>query len=71
MIEQSNLDHWFAFHAADTVDKEAYTEIREGAKRFAEVVLRLTPSSADQTVAIRMIRDAMHTAVAARACGGE
>jgi hypothetical protein len=71
-VMQENLDHWFTYHAPnpEAGDLEAYEAIRDAGKNLAEVILRNTPSSADQTVAIRKVREAVMVANAARACGG-
>jgi len=71
MINQEQLDNWFMYHspAEDQVDK--YNNIRRAAKRFAEILLYNTPPSADQTDAIRKIREAVMTANASIACEGK
>lgn len=70
MITQEMIDNWFTYHAPEENDIYKYTQIREAAKYFAEVVMDNTPPSADQTTAIRKIREAVMTANAAIACGG-
>lgn len=67
-ISQADLDNWFVYHSPKDGQNAKYVEIREAAKVFAEVIVRLTPSSADQTAAIRKIREAVFTANAAIAC---
>lgn len=72
---QEKLDNWFAYHSpAETPDPAAtaktYEEIRAAGKAFAEAIVRLTPPSADQSDAIRKVREAVMTANAAVACGG-
>lgn len=67
-IPQSDLDNWFRYHAPQDDQAERYEKIRAAGKVFAEAVLDLTPSSADQTVAIRKIREAVYSANAAIAC---
>lgn len=72
MITGNELDNWFEYHPpgdAHTID--CYKQIREQGKAFAQVVLGLTPPSADQAAAIRKIREAVMTANAAIACGGK
>ena len=71
MITQENLDNWFVYHAPKDGDLEAYQAIRGAAADFAQVVLANTPASADQTAAIRKIREAVMTANAARACASD
>jgi len=67
-ISQTDLDNWFVYHAPKPGQNEKYVEIREAAKVLAEIIVMLTPPSADQTAAIRKIREAVFTANAAIAC---
>ena len=48
----------------------AYEAIRAAGREFARVVVALTPPSADQTTAVRTIREAVMWANAAIACEG-
>lgn len=71
-IQSADLDNWFEHHPpTDAHQIDCYKSIREQGKAFAQVVLALTPSSADQTAAIRKIREAVMTANAAIACAGK
>lgn len=70
-VTQENLDNWFEYHKPGPGDAEAYQAIRAAGKAFAEAILEFTPPSADQTVAIRNVREAVFNANAARACGGK
>lgn len=70
MITNEQLEHWFTNHPAQTGQREAYAHIDKAALEFARVVVKLTPASADQTAAIRKIREAVMTAMAAIACEG-
>lgn len=54
-----DLDNLFSYHAPQGDQVERYAEIREAAQNFAQVVLDLTPESAEQTLAIRKVHDAM------------
>ena len=65
------LENWFTFHPVQPGQAEKYEAIRAAAKVFAAAIVDLTPASADQTAAIRHIRDAVFTANAAIACGGK
>lgn len=68
-IVQATLDNWFTYHPPTGPEQTAkYVELREAAKTFAEAIVRLTPPSADQTAAIRHVREAVMTANAAIAC---
>lgn len=69
-IDKATLDNWFTYHAPQPGQQEVYEKLREAGKRFAEQIVLLTPSGADQTAAIRKVREAVFTANAAVACGG-
>lgn len=68
-IEQ-RIENWFTYHPPTGDQVPRYNELREAAKTFALAIARLTPSSPDQTVAIRHVRDAVMVANASIACGG-
>lgn len=70
-IEQSALDNWFKYHKPTDGQPEKYEELRAAGKVLAETIVRLTPPSADQSAAIRLVREAVFTANAAIACGGK
>lgn len=65
-----DLDHIFKHHPPTPEQLPKYTELREAAKAFAAKVVELTPPSADQSAAIRHIREAVMTANASIALGG-
>ena len=65
------FDEWFRYHAPTLDDLIAYQHIRDAARVFAEAILANTSRSADQSAALRKVREAMMTANAARACGGK
>lgn len=73
MITDEQLENWFSYHAPDVEagDVNAYHRIRVAGKALAVVIRDETPASADQTDAIRKVREAVMTANAARACGGK
>ena len=71
MITDDQLTNWFTYHPPLFDDQKIYTAIREAGLTFAKVVRDYTPPSADQTAAIRHIREAVMTANAAVACGGK
>lgn len=60
-----DLERVFTFQPATAQQREAYIEIREAARSFAETVLRCCPPCADTTTAVRKIREAVMTANAA------
>ncbi|HLJ87760.1 MAG TPA: hypothetical protein VKZ53_13120 [Candidatus Angelobacter sp.] len=65
-----NLETIFQYHSPREDQLPKYSAIREAAKQFAKVVLENTPKCADQTAAIRKIRESMMTANAAIALDG-
>lgn len=69
MITQLDIDNWFSYHAPNGTQQDRYVAIRNKAKELAELILVTTPPNADQTVAIRKLRECVMTANAAIACG--
>lgn len=69
-ITQAELQNWFSFHAPSIEQQTQYTKIRKVGLLLAMVIIDNTPPSADQTAAIRKVREAVMTANAAIACGG-
>jgi len=76
-ITDEQLDNWFSYHAPTahtTIDAETlqarYEALRAAGGRMARAIRDLTPPSADQTAAIRKVREAVFTANAALACEG-
>jgi hypothetical protein len=65
-----DLDHLFIYHAPTPEQVEQYQRIRDAAKEFARVVIENTPPSADQSTAIRKLRECVHVANAAIALDG-
>ncbi len=76
MISPEMLDNWFRYHApADHPEGSAavqarYERLRRAAGEFARTIVEETPTSADQTAAVRKVREAVMTANAAIACEG-
>jgi hypothetical protein len=64
------FDSIFTYHPPNEEQKIRYQNIREAAKIFAKVVYENTPSSPDQSVALRKIREAVMTANASIALNG-
>ncbi len=71
MIGEEQLRNWFTYHAPTPEQPAQYEAIRDAALAFARVIVANTPPSADQTAAVRKIREAVMTANAAIACGGQ
>ena len=66
-----NLDDLFTYHPPRPDQIPRYQTIRDAARVFAKIVLENTPTSADQSAAIRKIREAVMTANAAIALESE
>lgn len=71
MITQEHLSNWFTYHPPTEGDPARYQAIRVAAMAFARTVLENTPPSADQSAAIRKIRESVMTANASIACRGK
>lgn len=65
-----DLEHIFMYHAPGGDDVGRYQRLREAAKAFAQVIVDETPECADQSAAIRHVREAVMTANAAIALKG-
>ncbi len=70
VLDEATLNNWFTYHPPDTEDLPKFLAIREAGLALAKVIVENTPASADQTAAVRKIREAVMTANAAIACGG-
>lgn len=70
-MTNEDLNNWFTYHQPSSIQVGIYGKLRDAAREFAAVILECTPPSADQTAAIRKIREAVMTANAAIACGGK
>lgn len=70
-LTKEGIEDIFSDHAPTPDQIPKYNAIREGAKVFAQIVMDNTPGSADQTVAIRKVREAAMIANASIALGGK
>jgi len=70
-ISQIQINNWFTYHTPTAEQLPKYQAIREAGKHLAEVIVANTPSSADQADAVRKVREAVMTANASIACGGQ
>lgn len=70
-ISYEQLENLFTYHAPTADDVPKYAYIRSAALNLAKVIVANTPESADQTAAIRKVREAVMMANAAIACGGK
>lgn len=60
--EQAEIEHLFTYHAPRGDQPQRYERIREAAKALAKVIVDNTPKSADQSAAIRKLRECVHVA---------
>lgn len=67
---REKLDDIFRYHAPSSDDTVAYEKLRASAKDFAKAIIDLTPACADQTAAVRLVREAVMTANSAIALKG-
>jgi hypothetical protein len=65
-----DLRNIFSHHPPTPEQLPKYEELRAAARTFAEAIVRLTPVGADQTAAVRKVREAVMTANAAIALEG-
>ena len=70
-ITPDDLKNWFSYHSPSLDQLPKYQAIRSAGLHLAEIIVLNTPPSADQTAAIRKIREACMTANAAIACEGK
>ena len=65
----SDLENFFIYHPPIGNQLPRYQSIRDAGHKLAMEIYQHTPSGADQTAAIRKVREAVMTANAAIACG--
>lgn len=68
--QEFDLEHIFTYHAPSAEQVVQYAAIRDAAKEFARVLIDNTPASADQSTAVRLLRECVMTANASVALGG-
>ena len=68
-MTDEQIENWFTFHT--DCPPEGFIAIRSAAKQLAKAIAEHTPSCADQSAAIRKVREAVFTANAAIACKGK
>jgi hypothetical protein len=66
-----DIDNIFTYHSPTPDQLPKYEAIRAKAKELGHVIIENTPTSADQTAAIRLLREAVMTANAAIALKGQ
>ncbi len=66
-----DINNIFTYHSPTSDQLPKYEAIRAKAKEMGQVIVDNTPASADQTAAIRLLREAVMTANAAIALNGQ
>jgi len=64
-MEKPNIEKLFTYHPPKEGQPERYALINTAARKLAEVIVYCTPPGADQSSAIRKVREARMTANAA------
>jgi hypothetical protein len=54
-----DLERIFTYHPPKPTQRGRYEVLRAAAKDFAEIIAELTPASAEQTLAIRRVQEAV------------
>ena len=70
-ITEEQLKNWFTYHSPTSEALPKYQAIREAGFTLAKAIVNNSPASADQTAAVRKVREAVMTANAAIACDGK
>lgn len=65
-----DLRNIFIYHSPTDEQTKKYIELRESAYHFARTIQELVPPGADQSAAIRHVREAVMTANAGISLGG-
>jgi hypothetical protein len=69
--KRMDIENIFTYHAPTPDQLPKYEAIRAKAKEMGQCIVDNTPGSADQTAAIRLLREAVMTANAAIALQGK
>ena len=57
-----DVENWFTYHKPTEEQIPHYEAIREAAKEFCKILVENTPQSADQSAAVRLLRECVMTA---------
>jgi RyR domain len=68
MITNTDLQNWFTYHSPTGKQPSRYQAIREAGLHLAKTIVDNSEPSADQTAAVRKVREAVMTANQAIAC---
>ena len=67
-MTRADIENWFTYDKPDDGQVDLMKHIRDDAKRLAYFIQEFVPDSADKTVAIRKLREAVMMANAAIVC---
>ncbi len=67
---EDQIENWFSYHSPKDDQPAKYVAIREAGKALALTIANNTPTNADQSAALRKVREAVMTANASIACNG-
>jgi len=67
-VTKEDINRWFKHHSPNPSQSRRYEIINSAAKQLALAIIICTPPCADQTAAVRKVREARMTANAAIAC---
>jgi hypothetical protein len=67
-FSEEDMDRLFTYHKPVGDQTERYKAIRLSGRAFAKTILKFTPASAEQTLAIRKAQEAVMWANAGIAC---
>lgn len=70
MTPNEKIDEWFKYHVPSAADRASYQALRDTARDLAQLIVAVTPVCADQTAALRKLRECLMTANSAIACKG-
>jgi hypothetical protein len=56
-VSHDDVRNWFTYHPPTDDQQERYVELRESFRNLADEILMKTPACADQTAALRMLRE--------------
>jgi len=68
MATPKDILNWFTYHAPTPDQTERYQKLRDLAFDYGMAIVELTPSCADQTAALRMLRETSMAVNQAIAC---
>ena len=68
MITREDIENWFEYHPPTGTQADRYKVLNDKFRELAFLIFETTPSSADQTVTLRRLRECRMLANATIAC---